>query len=127
MSYLWIGILGSLLAATPALGETNSVAATNGAASTTAESKEEIEREFRKVMEADDDAQAEVDKWIRDNQEFAAKGAGTPALLLKRRIEERFEPVRKQLAQIGVDIETLQIDMVGRAFDIPLGGLTGGG
>ena len=94
MSYFWIGIIGSLLAAGPALAETNSVARTNSAAPATAVSKEEVEREFHKVMEADDDAQAEVDKWIRDNEEFSKKGAGTPALLLKRRIEERFEPVR---------------------------------
>lgn len=84
------------MAAELAQAETNSVKAT--AATTVAadtQSKEAIDKEYHKVMEADDAAQAEVDKWIRDNQEFAEKGAGTPPALLKRRIQERFEPVRK--------------------------------
>jgi len=46
-------------------------------------------------MEQDDEAQAEVDKWIRENDEFTAKGAGAPPVELKRRIKERFEVVRK--------------------------------
>ena len=54
-----------------------------------------IEKELEKLMEQDDDAQAEVDKWIRENQEFAAQGAGVPNAELNRRILKRFEPVRK--------------------------------
>jgi tetratricopeptide (TPR) repeat protein len=46
-------------------------------------------------MEQDDEAQVEVDRWIRDNDEFVAKGAGAPAGQLKQRIRERFEVVRK--------------------------------
>src|SRR5262245_19153055 len=46
-------------------------------------------------MQEDDDAQAEVDKWIRDNAEFTAKGAGTPNPELNQKIRERFAPVRK--------------------------------
>ena len=59
------------------------------------ESKEAVEREYHKVMDSDDEAQAEVDQWIRDNQDYAAKGAGLPKTELSRRIRERFEPVRK--------------------------------
>ena len=59
------------------------------------QSKEAIQAEYQKVMDADDEAQAEVDKWIRDNVDYAAKGAGMPRAELKRRIRERFEPVRK--------------------------------
>ncbi len=44
-------------------------------------------------MEADDEAQAEVDQWIQENKEFAAKGAGVSELELKHRIEKRFEPL----------------------------------
>ena len=47
------------------------------------------------MMEDDDTAQAEVDKWIRDNQEAATRGAAVPDADLKRRIRERFEPIRK--------------------------------
>ena len=54
-----------------------------------------VEKELQKLMEQDDEAQAEADKWIRENDEFAAKGAGAPPVELKRRIKERFEVVRK--------------------------------
>ncbi len=59
------------------------------------ESRAAVESEYHKVMDADDEAQAEVDKWIRDNQDYAAKGAGLPKTELTRRIRERFEPVRQ--------------------------------
>lgn len=75
--------------------ETNSVSQTAGTNAPPAETQEAIDKEFHKLMEADDDAQADVDRWIRDSQEFAAKGAGTPPAALKARILERFEPVRK--------------------------------
>lgn len=53
------------------------------------------EKELQKLMDADDEAQAEVDDWIRQNDEFAKHGAAAPPAQLKRRIEERLEPVRK--------------------------------
>ncbi len=54
-----------------------------------------VEMEFQKVMEEDDEAQADADKWIRDNQEFAAKGAGEPDAELNKRILTRFGTTRK--------------------------------
>jgi tetratricopeptide (TPR) repeat protein len=53
-----------------------------------------VEKEYQKIMEADDAAQAEVDQWIHDNDEAAAKGAGVPSADLKRRIRDRFAPIR---------------------------------
>ena len=50
-----------------------------------------VEAEFQKLMDEDDAAQAEVDQWIRDNQAFAAQGAGEADADLNKRI----------LAQIG--------------------------
>src|SRR2546426_322104 len=46
-------------------------------------------------MAEDDAAQEEVDQWIRDNQAFAAKGAGVSEAQLNQRIRQRFEPIRK--------------------------------
>lgn len=57
------------------------------------------DRELQKIMEADDDAQRDADRWIRDDQEFAAKGAGTPSRELNERIRRRFEPVRRAYEQ----------------------------
>jgi tetratricopeptide (TPR) repeat protein len=52
-------------------------------------------REYEKLLEMDDAAQAEVDKWIRDNQQFAAHGGGVPAPDLNLKIRERLRPVRE--------------------------------
>ena len=54
-----------------------------------------VEAAYKKLLEADDTAQEEVDQWIKDNEQFAAAGAGLPAADLNRRIRERFDPVRK--------------------------------
>jgi len=74
---------------------TNRLARTTDVAVTAADPNDPVEKEFQQVMKEDDDAQAEVDKWIKENDEFAAKGAGMPASQLKHRIETRFETVRK--------------------------------
>jgi tetratricopeptide (TPR) repeat protein len=55
---------------------------------------DEVEREYQKLLADDDAAQAEVDRWIRENLEFAEKGGGLPSTDLNRRIKERFAPVR---------------------------------
>lgn len=87
---LALGLANGLRAAT-------NVAAplTNAPAPVVKGTNDPVEVEFRGLMAADDEAQEEVDKWIRENDEFAAKGAGTPPAGLNRRIMERFEPVRK--------------------------------
>src|SRR5260370_27081594 len=73
----------------------NLVVQTTGLSVPVPDPKDPVEKEFHKLMADDDDAQAEVDQWIRDNQEFAAKGAGVPNAELNRRIRARFEPIRK--------------------------------
>ena len=67
-----------------------SIVATNAPAST----NELLEAKLRIIMLKDEMAQTEVDKWIRDNQAFAEKGAGIPPKELNQKILKRFEPVR---------------------------------
>jgi tetratricopeptide (TPR) repeat protein len=92
-----IGFLGAVLttnqpaASSNAVGRAGTVAATFSA---TADSSD-IEKELQKLMDEDDRAQGEIDQWIRDNDEFAAKGAGIPPAQLRRKIQERLEPIRK--------------------------------
>ena len=50
---------------------------------------------LQKIEDADDATAAEVDGWIRENNEFAAKGAGIPKAELNRRIRDKFETSRK--------------------------------
>lgn len=73
----------------------NSVAKVTDAVMKVADADDPLETELQKLMEQDDEAQAEVDKWILENQQFAAQGAGVPKAELNRRILKRFEVVRK--------------------------------
>ena len=63
-------------------------------ASTNNAATDAIEKEIQAIMDEDDTAQEEVDKWIKENQAFAEKGAGVSDAELNRRIRARFEPIR---------------------------------
>jgi tetratricopeptide (TPR) repeat protein len=89
-----IGLLGAVVAAGPAWAATNGVAGVTNAPPAAAEQSGAVEQEFKKLMEADDDSQAEVDQWIKDNDAAGARGAALPAADMKRRIRERFASVR---------------------------------
>jgi tetratricopeptide (TPR) repeat protein len=54
-----------------------------------------VEKEYEKLMEDDDAAQAEVDQWIQDNEKFATQGAGLSQPEMKRKIMARFEPIKQ--------------------------------
>lgn len=95
MSSLLVGLLGALVATNQPAAVSNLVRNTTGLSITVADPNDPVEKEFHKLMEADDAAEAEVDGWIRENMESAAKGAGIPRAELNRRILKRFEPVQK--------------------------------
>jgi tetratricopeptide (TPR) repeat protein len=92
---LSFGLLGALLAVSQLPAATNVVVPTTNASVTAPDPNDPVEKEYKKLMEDDDAAQSEADGWIRDNEQFAAKGAGVPAAELNRRIRDRFEPIRK--------------------------------
>ncbi len=100
MNSLSITVFASVLAASTLLAANSPATATNllrqaNRASSTV-TNDPVEQEYQKLVEDDDAAQAEVDKWIEDNHAFAAKGAGTPEADLNRRIHEKFVPIRKR-------------------------------
>ena len=95
MSNFGIAVLGALLATNQPAAISNLVHSETGISVKVADPNDPVEKEFKKLMEEDDAAQAEADKWIRDNAEFAAKGGGTSAPELNKKILERFAPVRK--------------------------------
>lgn len=95
MSNLLVGLVGALVATNPPAAFSNPPVPPPAATIRVADPNDPVDREFRKLMADDDEAQAEVDKWIRDNQEFAAKGAGVSPAALNQRIRERFAPLRK--------------------------------
>lgn len=75
---------------------TNSESASSGTGTiNVAQSGDAIEKEYQKLMEDDDAAQAEVDQWIKDNEKFAAQGAGISQEEMSRKIRARFAPIRQ--------------------------------
>lgn len=95
MSNLLVGALGVLLVTNQPVTVTNLVVNQTNVTGTVTNSNDPLEKEFQKLLAADDAAQAEVDKWIQENQKFAAEGAGASNTDLNQRIRKRFEPVRQ--------------------------------
>jgi tetratricopeptide (TPR) repeat protein len=95
VSNLLAGLLGALLATNQPAALSNVVVATTGISIAVPDPNDPVEKEFQKLLAADDAAQEEVDKWIRENEAFAAEGAGVPKDELSQRILKRFESVRQ--------------------------------
>jgi tetratricopeptide (TPR) repeat protein len=92
---LLLCLLGLLLAASRLAATTNAAAGTtNPPLIGVPGADDPVEREYKKLMENDDAAQAEVEQWIRDNDEAGARGGGVPPADLRRRIRDRLAPVR---------------------------------
>jgi tetratricopeptide (TPR) repeat protein len=88
-------VLGVLLATNSAATLSNIVEKKTGIAVNVASLNDPVEKEYLQLLAADDAAQAEVDGWIRENNQFAAQGAGVERAALNLRIQKRFEPVKK--------------------------------
>lgn len=92
---LLTGLLGALLATNQPQAVGNFVRQSTGVSITLTDPNDPVEKEYRKLLDDDDAAQAEVDRWIRENQSFAEKGGGVSPEELRQRILARFAPVRK--------------------------------
>lgn len=91
VNFLRLTILALCLAVNPGRADSTTQLPVAGASgSSTSEMAQ-----FDKIEAADDAAQTEVDKWVRQNNELKAKGTAIPEIELERRISERFEPIRK--------------------------------
>ena len=90
-----MGALAALLATNQPAALSNLVKAKTGLSVNVPDKNDPADAEYRRLMEADDVAQAEVDEWIKENNAFAAKGAGVEAATMNARIERRFAPIRK--------------------------------
>lgn len=94
MNELLIGLVSAALATNQPAAVSNLVLKQTGVSVEVANPNDPVEKEYQALMKQDDDAQAEVDKWIRENDGFAKQGAGVPRAELNRRIREKFEPVK---------------------------------
>src|SRR5215469_13235105 len=73
----------------------NLVTQTTGISVTAISTNDPVEQELSKLENDDDAAAAEVDGWIRENDQFKAKGAGISDAELNRRIRARFDICKK--------------------------------
>ena len=112
---LLLGLLGALAvgdppatnspppAAAPAVNATNATPAAPVAAKPARppepDPNDPLEKQYHQLMADDDKAQGEVDEWIRENNNFVAKGAGVPREILNQRIQARFAPIRQAYEQ----------------------------
>jgi len=92
---LLIGLVGAVLATNQPLAVSNLIQQKTGVSVEITNPNDPAEQALQKIMDDDDAAQTEVDKWIRDNNAFAAQGAGESKADLNRRIKARFDSVRK--------------------------------
>ena len=90
-----IGLLGALLSTNQPVAVSNLLTKVTGASVAVPDPNDPVEKQYLKLLKDDDAAQEEVDKWIRENEAFAQKGAGIAAATLNLRIEERFKPIHK--------------------------------
>jgi cytochrome c-type biogenesis protein CcmH/NrfG len=92
---LTVGLLSVLLATNQPQAVSNLIQQNIGVSVPIVNPNDPEGQELQKLMADDDAAQAEVDKWIRDNDAFAAQGAGESKAELNKRIRARFDSVRK--------------------------------
>ena len=95
MNDLLIGLLSALVATNPPAAVSNMVLRKTGLSINVPDKNDPLEKEFQKLMTDDEDAQAEVDQWIKSNDKFAAQGVGRAPETLRARINQRFEPIKQ--------------------------------
>src|SRR5204863_3909001 len=71
------GLLGILVATNQSVAVSNLVEKTTGAKIEVVDPNDPVEREYLKLLEQDNAAQAEVDRWISESEKLAEKGAAT--------------------------------------------------
>lgn len=99
MADLVSGLLGVLLATNQAAAASNFVAQETGARIEITDTNNPIEREYLRLLQLDNAAQEEVDRWLLEEEKFASKGAASDKGVLRARIRQRFDPVEKAYSE----------------------------
>jgi len=95
MASLLSGLLGVLVATNQPSAVSNLILQKTGAKIEVVDTNDPVEREYLHLLEMDDAAQAEVDRWLTDNDKFNGAGASFDSGTMRGRIRRRFEPVEK--------------------------------
>lgn|GEM_PF-101605 len=94
MNELFIVLVSALAATNQPLAVSNSIQQNAGVSISIPNPNDPAEKELHQLMVEDEAAFNEVDKWIRDNDAFAAQGAGESKEELNARIKARLNLVR---------------------------------
>lgn len=95
MRFFLVGLLCLATAARPATAASKAEKVKPGGPAKATDAIDPVERDYLKLLAEDDTAQKEADKWITDNEKFAAEGAGLSQAALRIKLEKRFERVEK--------------------------------
>jgi tetratricopeptide (TPR) repeat protein len=96
---LLLGVFGALLAFDAPTISTNVVVQEPTVSTNVPDRNDPVEKAYRKLMEDDDDAQDEAQKWIKAAREASNRGDKGPSDTLSYRLHARFEPVRNAYAE----------------------------
>lgn len=89
-----LGLLSALVATNQPAAVSNLVVRTTGVSITVPDANDPVEKAYQKLLEEDDAAQAEVDRWIHDNAGFGKQGAALSQASLNARIRQRLGKVK---------------------------------
>jgi tetratricopeptide (TPR) repeat protein len=92
---LTIGLLSALLATNQPQAVSNLVQQQTGVSVPIVNPDDPAEKELKQLMIDDDAALDEIDKWIRDNDALVAQGGGETKVVLRQRIRDRLDVVRR--------------------------------
>ncbi|HWN95729.1 MAG TPA: hypothetical protein VNT99_11900 [Methylomirabilota bacterium] len=95
MASLLSGLLGVLVATNQPSAVSNLLHEKTGAKIEVTDPNDPVEREYLRLLEMDDAAQAEVDRWLTDNNKLANTGASLDQGTMQGKIRQRFDPVEK--------------------------------
>ena len=93
MNDFLLGLISAAFATNQVVAVSNHVARSTGIHLPLVDVNSPVERELRRVMEADEAAIEDIDEWIRNEQQLQDQGAGLTGAGLELRIEERLKTV----------------------------------
>ncbi len=96
MSDVLVGALTVLLATNPPAALTNLVLEKTGLAVLQTRTNDPVARELQLILDADDAAQEEIDRWIEEAEPEGDPAAQLAASTLRGRIQQRIEPIRNR-------------------------------
>ncbi len=96
MSDVLVGALTVLLATNPPNALSNLVQQKTGIAVPVVQTNDPVTRELEAIMAEDDQAQADIDRWIEEADKPDDPAAALAGVTLRGRIQQRIEPIKER-------------------------------